>query len=352
MTPQVKYPLNSVRDGRSRLARSRGILVLAALLALAPLALAQSPAEPTELAQDPGANAPIAPNTEHAASATPAPAGDSAQSQPAGPSDILKAAAHGRAPEPLVYPPASAEQRSNWGLLFEGALLDSDNGKDFRETGGYYKLLESLQAYTAEEVKGRTTRYLDWFAVMEDPNAWRGEFVRRRGVFNGARAIRLDRPFGTITDVWRCGVSDGDGTEGVVFDLLAPPDAAIEPRVDPIEIEGIFYRTARFIGDSDRPVEAPYLLVKNIRKIERDEMRSKGLFEGTALYVFAAALLFLGFRLVSVVRQQARRGYTSRREPMPFETIEQRAAQHRRAAKAPPAPPRAPPAPPRNPPPS
>jgi hypothetical protein len=335
----------------------RCVRAIAAAALFTAFAAAQDPAQPdAQPAQVPAveaaaANADVTPAAAAKADVMPAGAATAQDTQapasapaesPAEPSDELRLAARGRAPKPLVYPPATAEQRSSWGLLLEGALLDSDNGKDFRETGGYYKLLSTLQVYTPQEIHERATRYLDWFAVMQDPNAWRGEFVRRRGVFTGARAVRLDRPVAGITDVWRCGISDGDATEGVIFDLLTPPEMSIEARVDAIEIEGIFYRTVRYMSEDGEAVEAPYLLVKNIREIPSGQQRAKGLFDGVALYVFCAALLFLGFRLVSVFRQQSRRGYNSRREPSLHEPIAQRAAQHRRASTAPP----------RNPPPS
>lgn len=310
-------------------------LLLPLLLLSAARASAQQPSGPPEAAP-PSAAAQSAPApTENPAAAPSTEPGERS------PEQILREAALGYVPQPLVYPPATADQRSNWGLLFEGALLDSDNGRDFRETGGYYKLLSLLQAYTPQEVHERSAAYLSWDTAMTDPNSLRGAFVHRRGVFKGSVTVRLDRPVSGITDVWRCGMTDGDGSDRLIFDMIEPPPASLEADWTPVEIEGIFYRTVRYESEQQRWVEVPYLLVKNIRAIEKGEKRVKGALEGAGLVVLVAALLFLVFRLVSVVRQQRLRGYRSRREPSLHETIEQRAGLKK--PKSPRSPPNSPP---------
>jgi hypothetical protein len=241
---------------------------------------------------------------------------------------------------PASRPAVTPEQRSRWGTMFEGALLDSDNGKDFRETEGYYKLLTILQSYTGPEVTSRTTRFLDWTGSMADPNAWRGEFVRRRGVFAGSRAIRLDRPVQGIVDIWRCTITDGDATDGVIFDLLEPPPSGIDEGRSAVEVEGIFYRTVHYETSQGYLREAPYLLVKNIRKIEKGEARTAGPLNRFGLIVVAAALLFFGFWLALVVRQQVRRRSSPKREQTMRELFEQRL---RRSEGQQPRPPRPPP---------
>ena len=151
--------------------------------------------------------------------------------------------------------------------LFEGALADSENGEDFRETQGYRHLIQILAQYTPEEVSNRATQRLDYAAFMRDPNAWRGEFVRVRGIMSGMRTEKLSTSVFDIHDVYRGILVEPDGSEGVAFDMLEPPPP-FEMRRQPVDIEGIFYRTVQYANEAGKLKEAPYLLVKSFKVVE------------------------------------------------------------------------------------
>jgi len=151
------------------------------------------------------------------------------------------------------------------GTAFQGALLDTKNGDDFRPSSGYLNLLRELSNYTAEDVTKKSQRWLDYDGSMKDPDGWRGTFVRSRGLVAGFRAERLPTPVNGIKDVWRGYISQGDKSEKVVFDLLTEPPAGLRFNYDAWDVEGVFYRTVKFEASDGETYEVPYVLAKAIR---------------------------------------------------------------------------------------
>lgn len=171
-------------------------------------------------------------------------------------------AAHAIEGAPVPPDPALREQRL--GTLFQGALGDTKNGDDFRESSGYTNLLRELSNYTAEDVTKKSQRWLDYDGAMKDPDGWRGEFVRTRGLVAGFRATRLQVPVNGVKDVWRGYISQGDKSEKVVFDLLTEPPAELRPNYDAWDVEGVFYRTVKFQDNDEQTWEVPYIIAKAI----------------------------------------------------------------------------------------
>ncbi len=188
--------------------------------------------------------------------------------------------------------------------LFEGALADSHNGAGFVETEGYRHLLETLSNYPIDQVEKLATTKLDWKAATTDPDAWRGEFVWTRGVIANRWAERLRSPVFGAQDVYRVILTDGDASEGVVVDMLEEPPA-VAFRSDPVDVQGIFYRTVRYaaVGYKDDLV-LPYVLAKSMRAIERPKRSAGGILRehgpaalaGMALAIGAARLLIYWFQ--------------------------------------------------------
>jgi hypothetical protein len=188
--------------------------------------------------------------------------------------------------------------------LFEGALVDSHNGAGFVETEGYRHLLETLANYPADQVEKLATRKLDWAAAKADPDGWRGEFVWTRGVIANRWAERLRSPVFGAQDVYRVILTDGDATDGVVVDMLEEPPA-VSLRGDPVDVQGIFYRTLRYaaVGYKDELV-LPYVLAKSMRAVERPKRNAGGILRehgatalaGMALAIGAARLLIYAFQ--------------------------------------------------------
>lgn len=198
---------------------------------------------------------------------------------------------------------------------FEGALSDIENDQDlnYNETPGYRKLLELLIRYTPEEVTKRTTLEFDWKAAMADPDAWRGEFVRARGILSEMWAIKLKTPVLGRPDVYRALLGDFDESisekeeqfQGFFIDLTErPPELRSDSR-EVLEVEGVFYRTAKYKGRKDEWHTAPVIVVRNLRVLPaavesgwRAAFQEYGLWivAGMAVFVISLALLLSAFR--------------------------------------------------------
>jgi hypothetical protein len=188
--------------------------------------------------------------------------------------------------------------------LFEGALVDAHNGEGFVETEGYRKLLQTLSTYPIDQVEKLATKKLDWTAATTDPDAWRGEFVWTRGVIAHRWAERLRSPVFGAQDVYRVILTDGDGSEGVVVDMLEEPPA-VALQSDAVDVQGIFYRTVRYAAVRQKEDRvAPYLLAKSMRAVERPKRSAGGLLRdhgatalaGMALAIGGARLLIYWFQ--------------------------------------------------------
>lgn len=218
-----------------------------------------------------------------------------------------------------AVPPAAAGQwtpSQDLSVQFEGALVDTRNGDGFIETPGYRKLLEEVRSWPESDFNGRALVRLDYDAAMADPDSWRGRLVTVRGILVDLRAERLERPIWDQIDVYRAIVTESDGSEGVICDLLgAPPHIElpdVKLRDDVVDIEGVLYRTVHYENKQGQIKEAPYLIAKRIRIPDlADASRStkKDLY---GMVLIGAALAFVTFRLTLALQQRRRR---SRREP-------------------------------------
>lgn len=214
---------------------------------------------------------------------------------------------------PKLLSPEDAEARATrLSTIHEGSLSDTQNGTDFVETTGYRKLLQILASYPKEEVERRAVRHLDYEAAIADPDAWRGEFVWTRGIVMELYAERLRDPVFGMTDVYRGVLAEGNGTDGLFFDLPeAPPE--FDLRLDPVDVYGIFYRTVRYEPFSPQVKEnlvrtVPYLVVRSIRKVEDAKADPRGFLEHPLVVTFVGAgLVLITMRLLIYLFQRRRR---------------------------------------------
>lgn len=188
---------------------------------------------------------------------------------------------------------------------FEGALSDTENGQplNYHETPGYRKLLEVLIRFSPEEITKRTTLDFEWQQAMDDPDGWRGEFVRARGILINMWAIKLKSPVMGRADVYRATLTDGE--HPFFIDLTErPPDLDSDSR-DVLEVEGVFYRTVEYEAQDGSRQLQPLLVVRNLRKVTagvetgwRAWLSQHGLWvaAGMAILVFSGALLLSSFR--------------------------------------------------------
>ena len=222
---------------------------------------------------------------------------------------IERAAAAQENALPPLLPPEEQEARDRrLSTLLEGSLSDTQNGTDFVETSGYRRLLQIIASYPSEEVEKRAVRHLEYEAALADPDAWRGEFVWTRGIVLNFEAERLREPMFGMTDVYRGILAEGDGQQGLFFDLPGPPPK-IDLRKEPVDVFGIFYRTVRYEPlapqTKDQLVRTvPYLVVKTVRRVDRAKADPAGFLRdhyvvalvGAALVIFTTRLLIYLFQ--------------------------------------------------------
>ncbi len=160
-----------------------------------------------------------------------------------------------------------AQKRAALTTSYEGAFADSANGDGFLETAGYGKLVELLAGMTPEATSTKAVDYLDYPKLVAQPDLYRGEFLRVRGLIGGIHAVKLERPVHEITDVWRGTIAQPNGDETVVFDFIGvPPDFESQRTV--LEVDGLLYRIVGYESQTHVQRSAPYLLARSIRKIE------------------------------------------------------------------------------------
>ena len=177
---------------------------------------------------------------------------------------------------PVRVTPADVERRLT--SLYEGTLLGVQDGQDFAETPDYRRLLELISRYGEGELRGKEPRDLERAAALADPSAWRGELVRVRGLLVGMTAERLSHPIGERVDVFRAIVTVPNGEDGVVIDFLhQPPQLDLEK--DIVEAEAVFVRLVGYEAKNGAQQQAPYLIARDIRKLDTSTLARKTRFD-------------------------------------------------------------------------
>ncbi len=197
---------------------------------------------------------------------------------------------------------AQAQAESGLTTLYEGALLGAMDGAPFAETPGYRSLLEIVARYGEEELERKAQRQLDFAAVMAEPEAWRGQLVRLRGLLAGIEAVRLARPIGERVDVFRATVIEADGSEGVIVDFLAQPPE-LEVQWDVVEVQGIFFRTVSYENELGKAQQAPLIIARNLRPLDTTVSR-RPVFGGIEAILIGAAVAFLIVRILLSMRRK------------------------------------------------
>jgi hypothetical protein len=197
-----------------------------------------------------------------------------------------------------------AKRRLKNSLAFEGALNDTVNGDDFVETPGYRKLIELVAGSSPGDVEQRASTYLDHAAALREPDLFRGEYVRIRGLLGGLSALKLESPVHDITYVWRGTIAQPDGTETAVIDLVGDPPP-LEPQRTVVEVEGVVYRTVAYESRTGDERVAPYLIVRTVRvlQVRAEDGRAKIMITAAG-----AGAILLYFLLRRAARKRNTRG--------------------------------------------
>jgi len=166
------------------------------------------------------------------------------------------------------WPPLSSEERAarlaRQPAIFEGALRDPPIAQGFEQTSGYMKLLDTLMRLPSDQVSERAKLTLDWTTLTTDPEPWRGQFLRARGIVADIWAERLKSPSFEHTDVWRGLLTDADGDNGIVFAFLELPSNAERLGREAVELEGVYFRNVTYTAENGALRTAPWLLAKNL----------------------------------------------------------------------------------------
>jgi hypothetical protein len=196
--------------------------------------------------------------------------------------------------------PAVPERRIE--SLFEGALIGARDREDFAETPGYRRLLEIVSNYREGELTQRVESRFDFPAALGDPDAWRGRVVSVRGMVADLEAARLREPIGDHVDAFRAFVTEADGSEGVVVDFLHDPPP-LELQRDVVDVEAVFYRLLRYENRRGEMVDVPYLIARDVRRLEEGAPR-KTLFDSMSMILIGAAVAFLIVRIFLSMRSK------------------------------------------------
>ncbi len=214
-----------------------------------------------------------------------------------------EAAAQAIAPtRPLTDAEKDARRTAQLSKL-EGTLSDTENGQSLTlQTPGFDRLLGLMHRFTPEEIAQRAKVDFDWALVMRDPDAWRGEFMRVRGVLRTLVAIKLERPVQGHTDFWRAILTDQENFFFV--DMLERPTGVAEG--DAVDVDAVLYRTALSVARDDKKHEDPLMVARDMRRVPAAVDTGFAAFLKEHTLPIFAALAFLVFGVVllfSTVRQ-------------------------------------------------
>jgi hypothetical protein len=115
-------------------------------------------------------------------------------------------------------------------------------------------------------------------------------------------AARLREPLGEHVDAFRAFITEADGSEGVVVDFLEQPPA-LELQRDVVDVEAVFYRLLRYENRKGEMVDVPYLIARDLRRLDEAAPR-KTVFDSMSMILIGAAVAFLVVRIVRSMRSQ------------------------------------------------
>ncbi|MBL8754031.1 MAG: hypothetical protein JNK15_12095 [Planctomycetes bacterium] len=165
-------------------------------------------------------------------------------------------------PKPPVDP---AERRRLVAEKLHGAWHDVPDGSDFTESEGYRKLVSTLIDHVRPGDVVENPPPFDRAAAMRTPELLRSDTFVVSGVVADHRAMKLDSKVFQLGDVWRVFVTDWEGDNAVVVDVVEQPPP-LDFRRDRVEIDAQFYRLVTYASETARPT-IPYLIARSVRVV-------------------------------------------------------------------------------------
>ncbi len=195
--------------------------------------------------------------------------------------------------------------------LFGPEIHDVVDYRDLEPETQWKKMLEVTagldDAFIEKNLRFSLNQHFD--EVMKDPDAYRGQFLRMRGVIGkNFRAFKLDEPIAGRRDFYRGQISDPDNDSPVVFfDLLDYP-GEFDRGYDTVEIDAAFYRMVEFETQKGILRRTPWIIGKTVRVIAAPEHPKVSTTVGL---VVIAAFLALFFAIVYLLRPGSARKTSS-----------------------------------------
>jgi hypothetical protein len=187
-------------------------------------------------------------------------------------------------------------------------LLDSakDGSAIDLEDDAYRSLVLHMTRLTVAEVDSRAV-YVRTQELLEDPERYRGTFVRARGVLIAPMGMRrLDQKPAGVELAYRGFLVDTANDDAYCFDVLERP-LEIDPRREACEIVGIFLRVATYDTQQNKVKRIPLIVARSLVKVEGRENPWGG-----ATMLLVAAIAFASLPLVGIfianVWKRARQG--------------------------------------------
>lgn len=158
-----------------------------------------------------------------------------------------------------------AAERRKIEAVFGDTLSDVKDATDFDESPAWRAALEIMAnqdpKFVTDNLKFSLNLHYD--EVMKNPAAYRGQFVRMRGMAGHFRAHKLDAPIAGRTDFYRGLIADPGDTERVIFDLLDPPPP-FRQMYEPVDVDAVLFRTVKYQSQGGNTVELPWIIGRTV----------------------------------------------------------------------------------------
>ena len=223
--------------------------------------------------------------------------------------------------EPATPAPPKAEEtaderRQRLATMFDGALAKVSDGSDFDESRAYHDVVLGVSRMTVSDFHDRVAADFEWQKAVNEPALVRGKFVKVRGILNLVQTRKLGTPAGDVTDVWTCFISDSDGSEKTVVDMVTkPPVTREDEKRSVVDVEAVFFRLvgvdSEKLNKDGQPLmhsEVPYLIGRSLTVYTPPPRGPQGMAQIAVLGGIVLAAVVLAFLL-------ARQRRTSRQHP-------------------------------------
>lgn len=175
----------------------------------------------------------------------------------------------------------------------------------------YRSLLWNLKILTVAEVSSRVEA-VDPGDLLRQPEQHRGQFVRMTGVLVAPLALRrLSKNEAGLETAWSGILVDTSGTDeaAIAFDLFEKPAVEPDPRVQAVELDGVFLQVVSYENRGGHQRYVPFVQAKSLNVITGARVSPLG--QNAQTYFMVGAIVCL---LLPIVGMAANKWFERRRE--------------------------------------